>query len=125
MKFGAMPKMMSGMMYKAACIVVIPYPYSDAVQQQKKRPVLMLTEPESFGDFVGLAITSRGHHPASVALNQEDRLSGSLPKTSWIRTDKVFTLNRSLVVKTVGEVKAALFLHARQALCGKIGCTGQ
>lgn len=111
----------SGTMCKPGWIVVVPYPFSDSVQQ-KKRPVLVLTEPDDFGDFVGLAVTSKGHHAASVELNQQDMRTGSLPKPSWVRTDKVFTLNRSLAVKSIGEVRDALFMQARAAVCQKLGC---
>ena len=108
-------------MFSPASIVVLPYPFSDA-SQQKRRPVLVLTEPDGFGDFIGLAVTSRAHHEASVPLGQEDMLNGNLPKPSLIRTDKVFTLNQALVVKSVGKVRDDVFVQALHALCRKIGC---
>lgn len=111
----------SGTMCKPGWIMPVPYPFSDSAQQ-KKRPVLALTEPDCFGDFVGLAVTSKGHHAGSIELNQQAMQTGILPKQSWVRTDKVFTLNRSLVVKCVGEVSEILFAQARLALCQKLGC---
>ncbi len=108
-------------MYKPASIVVLPYPFSDE-SRQKKRPVLVLTEPDGFGDFLALAVTSKGYHAMAVSLAQDGMKSGSLPKTSWIPTDKVFTLNRTLIVKSVGEVSDDIFRQARRAICDKIGC---
>lgn len=113
--------MMCGTMYKPASVVVLPYPFSDEARQ-KKRPVLVLTEPDGFGDFLALAVTSKGHHAMAVALTQDGMKSGCLPKPSWIRTDKVFTLNRALVVKSVGEVTGDIFRQALREICGKIGC---
>ena len=112
---------MCGTMCKPASIVILPYPFSDAAQR-KRRPVLVLTAPDELGDFIGLAVTSKGYHEAAVALQQQDMSSGSLPKASWIRTDKVFTLNQTLVIKSVGEVSEGVFRQARGAICGKIGC---
>jgi mRNA interferase MazF len=106
-------------MCKPASIIVLPYPFSDAAHH-KRRPVLVLTTPDEFGNFIGLAVTSKGHHEAAVALLQQDMISGNLPKPSWIRTDKVFTLNRTLIVKTVREVGEAVFQQAQRAICIKI-----
>ncbi|MDD2769694.1 MAG: type II toxin-antitoxin system PemK/MazF family toxin [Methylococcus sp.] len=111
----------SGTMCKPGWIMLVPYPFSDSAQQ-KKHPVLALTEPDGFGDFVELAVTSKGHHAGSIALNLRAMRSGILPKQSGVRTDKVFTLNRSLIVKRIGGVSEFLFAQARLALCQKLGC---
>ncbi len=107
------------MMFNPGDVVVIPYPFADQTRT-KLRPVLVITAPDGQGDFIGLAITSKGYH--ALALTQSDMQAGKLPKPSWVRTDKVFTLNDSLMVKTVGRVTAELLRQALSALCGKIGC---
>jgi mRNA interferase MazF len=84
--------------------------------------VLAITAVDSLGDFIGLAITSRGYHVDSVALAQRDMQTGKLPRPSWVRTDKAFTLNESLLVKDVGRVTTDLVRQALPALCGKLGC---
>lgn len=38
------------MMLSPSDIVQIPFPYSD-LSHQKRRPVLLLTAPDAFGDF--------------------------------------------------------------------------
>jgi mRNA interferase MazF len=106
-------------MSKPASIAVLPYPISDE-SRQKKRLVLVLTESDGFGDFP--AVTSKAHHAMAVSLAQDGMKSGSLLKPSWIRTDKVFTLNRALVAKSVGKVSEDIFRQARRAICDKIGC---
>ena len=46
---------------------------------------------------------------------------GSLPAASWIRTNRIVTLNVSLVVKTVGRVSERVVAAAVERLCGYIG----
>lgn len=85
-------------------VAIIPFPFAD-LTSTKKRPVLALTAPDHNGDFVCMAITSQGYHAGAVVLGQDGMESGNLPKASWIRTDKVFTLSATMVIKTVGLAK--------------------
>ena len=107
------------MVCKAGDIAVIPFPFAD-LSSTKKRPVLVLTVPDKNGEFVCLAVTSQGYHHDAVIVEQESMLSGSLPKTSWIRTDKVFTLSATLIIKTVGQVKTGVLVAAIDRLCKTI-----
>jgi mRNA interferase MazF len=38
-------------------IVLIPFPYSD-LSSTKKRPVVVITAPDRFGDFIAAGVTS-------------------------------------------------------------------
>ncbi len=71
-------------MLKLSDIVQIPFPFSD-LTHQKRRPVLLLTTPDSFGDFLAVAITSQAGHEDAVSLRDDDPVEGKLPKTSWVR----------------------------------------
>ncbi len=44
-------------MFQPGDLVMVPFPFSD-LRTHKKRPVLVLTRPDSRGDFIALAITS-------------------------------------------------------------------
>lgn len=101
-------------------IVLIPFPFSD-LKTSKKRPVLMLTAPDSNGDFIALAVTSKNYHPGAIELNQANMRSGTLPCLSWIRTDKVFTLSQNLILKTAGKAMAAIIEKAITGLCNNLG----
>jgi hypothetical protein len=59
---------------------------------------------------------------APLSLDQQAMRTGIQLKLSWIRTDTVFTLNRTLAVKSVGEVSEILFARARLALRQKAAC---
>ena len=39
-------------------LVQVPYPFSD-LSSAKRRPVLALTKPDSYGDFIALPVTTR------------------------------------------------------------------
>jgi predicted component of type VI protein secretion system len=55
-----------------------------------------------------------------VTLAQDDMADGLLPKTSWIRTDKVFTLSRDFIASTVGCVSRKVMDQAIKGLCDKV-----
>ena len=60
-------------------IVQIPFPFSN-LKSSKRRPVLLLTELDTLGDFLAVAITSQpGHHDA-ISLKNDDLINGILPK---------------------------------------------
>jgi len=76
-------------------LVAIPFPYSD-LSTRKRRPVLVITAPDRYGDFIGLAVTSVLTNQDAVRLNEGDMKHGSLPKTSRVRCDKLFNMARAL-----------------------------
>jgi mRNA interferase MazF len=82
-------------------IVQVPFSFSD-LSRQKRRPVLLLTSPDSFGDFLAVAITSQPGHADSVRIEDVDIVAGKLPKASWVRASKLFSLNRAVVVVSLG-----------------------
>lgn len=113
--------MTSGMTYKPGDIVGMPFPFSD-LASRKKRPVLVLTQADYRGDFMGLAITSVLTEENAVSIESLDVKDGFLPKKSWIRYDKIFTLSTSTVVKRYGSVKEDVFSEIINNLCQYVGC---
>ncbi|ARJ64629.1 hypothetical protein WV31_02540 [Magnetospirillum sp. ME-1] len=59
------------MAFERGDLVLIPFPFSD-LTAAKKPPVLVLTQPDAYGDFIALAVTSR--------------LRPSMALPSWTRT---------------------------------------
>lgn len=103
-------------MFEAGALVLLPFPFSDAVTT-KRRPVLVLTAPDEYGDFIGMAVSSRTHHANTVALQNDSLMEGQLPKPSWIRTDRVVTLSASLVIKEFAKIKPDVHRQAISSLC--------
>ena len=107
-------------MCKLGDLVLIPFPFSDQ-PIAKRRPVLVLTMPDERGDFIGLAITSVTTPERSIILEADSLVSGSLPRRSWLRLDKVFTLNSVRVEGVFAHVDPTFIRQAIQKLCANLG----
>jgi|SRR3990170_1654496 len=109
--------MKSGTPFEQGAIVLIPFPFTD-LTTTKKRPVLVLSKTEynmKSEDFICCGITSNPRNVQhSVAIRSRDLSAGRLPKPSRIRVDKVFTLEKSLTIRSLGKVKSAVFEKVRQ-----------
>ena len=49
------------MIYRRGDLALVPFPFTD-LSSAKRRPVLVLADPDGYGDFVAVAVTSRPHH---------------------------------------------------------------
>jgi mRNA interferase MazF len=101
-------------------LLLVPFPFSD-LSATKRRPVLALTTPDSYGDFIALPVTSRPQTEHGLPLIETDLVRGSLPAMSWVRTNRIVTLNVSLVVKTIGHVSDKVIAAATNQFCIYIG----
>jgi len=104
-------------------LVLIPFPFSD-LSATKKRPVLILTRPDAYGDFIALAVTSRPQSDHVIALTATDLVQGNLPLASWIRTDRIVTLNADMVIKSFGRASESVVATALARLCTYVGQGG-
>jgi mRNA interferase MazF len=102
-------------------LVAIPFPYSD-LHTSKRRPVVIITPPDRHGDFFGLAVTSVPTPEYAVPITSDDLSRGELPKASWVRYDKVFTLSESTIVKQYGKLNPEVLEKALQGFCHYTGC---
>lgn len=104
-------------------VVLVPVPFSD-LSSIKRRPVLVLSRNSYNGgneDFLAAAITSNiAQKPYSVLLEANNMEDGALHLTSEIRCDKLYSLNRKIVVKKFGKVKRQLFKQAVQQLANLV-----
>ena len=107
-------------MFERGDLLLVPFPFSD-LSATKRRPVFALTSADKYGDFIALPVTSRPQEEHGVALKSTDMVGGTLPASSWIRTDRIVTLNVSLIVKTIGRVKENVIAEAVQRFCAHIG----
>jgi mRNA interferase MazF len=105
---------------KRGQLVLVPFPFTD-LSAEKRRPVLCLTDPDSFGDFLAVAVTSRPHHARAVALTQGDMTEGQLPVASWVRVDRLVTLNQRLAIKAFGQGSEAFVSTVITRVCEHVG----
>lgn len=109
-------------MYQPREVVLLPFPFTD-LSANKKRPVLILKLPNFQGDFLAVQITSQSGFENALALEQNDFELGLLPKTSYVRPDKLITLNESLVVQRMGRISEKAFTRIQKAVCLNLNCT--
>lgn len=107
-------------MFERGDLLLVPFPFSD-FSAAKRRPVVALTGPDAHGDFIALPVTSRPQPEHGLALASADLISGALPVASWIRTDRIVTLNADLILKTFGRVSESILAAAVERLCAHVG----
>ena len=89
-------------------ILLIPVPFTD-LQAVKRRPVLVLSNDScnrSKEDVVVAAITSNVHdNPYGIIVKPVDIQEGILKRVSQVRADKIYTLNKQIILKRFGRLK--------------------
>ena len=85
-------------------VVVLPFPFSD-LSNSKKRPALVVAELEG-DDIILCQITSEARvDKYFLILNNKDFKKGSLPLTSSIRPNRLFTADKSIILYKSGSLK--------------------
>jgi len=108
-------------MYNRGEIVLIPVPFSD-LSASKKRPVLILSNNSynaSRQDMIVVAITSNVSQ-SGIHITTSDMTQGQLPKPSVVRSDKIYTLDQSIVVKSIGHLSANTVDSVKTSVVGTI-----
>jgi mRNA interferase MazF len=113
--------MISGMSCRPGDLVGIPFPYSD-LKAEKRRPVLVITQQDRHGDFICAAVTSVQTAESAVPIDNASMKSGQLPRQSWIRCDKLFTLSKSVIVRYYGSLDDNAFNSVKGRICAYLGC---
>ena len=81
-------------------IIVIDFPFSNLVQF-KPRPVLIIKIPKG-DDMVVNQITGSSYEKSvEIKIENKDFSKGSLKKDSYLRLDKIFSIEKSLVKSLV------------------------
>lgn len=89
-------------------VVLVNFLFSN-LKGQKVRPALVLANVE-FGNLILCQITSRPYtSKISVKLAQHDFTTGGLPVVSYLRPDKIFTADPSIVKSTAGKLSPVIF----------------
>jgi mRNA interferase MazF len=95
--------------------VLVPFPFSD-LSHAKLRPALVLACAGQ-GDWILCQITSNPYADLqALRLVDAGFISGSLARESFLRPGKLFTAHQSLIVRSVGQIKAGKLLEAKRSL---------
>ena len=92
--------------YRRGDIVLVPFPFTD-LSSSKRRPALVIS-PDAFNDqdIVVAAITSQlTEQQHSLAILQHDCVEGMLPKPSFVKLTKIFTIHSTLIVKRLCAIR--------------------
>jgi mRNA interferase MazF len=114
-------------MYKQREIVLVPFPYSD-LSSSKRRPVLIISSNrynERFPDIVVCVITSNLYKDEfSVILNDADLEAGVLPENSVIKCHKIFTIEKSQILKRFSTISKKKFEEVKEIISELIQVSG-
>ena len=84
-------------------IVTVSVPYTD-LSSAKNRPVVVVADV-GMGDYVVCAITgSRLRRPQDIEIQRQDMRSGGLRRSSWVRVNRLYTLNQRLFNQVIGQL---------------------
>jgi mRNA interferase MazF len=105
-------------MYKQADIVAVKFPFTDG-SEFKKRPALIVSNEtvNKTGDYLIVQITSKlNDDNLSFAIDDVNCLH-PLPLKSYIRTHKIFTVHKSLILSKITEAKPNFLKAVTDKIC--------
>ena len=86
-------------------VIIVAYPYAD-FRMFKKRPALVVAEAERSCIIIA-QITSKKHASSrAIALLEGDLANGGLQVESYVRVDKLVTIEASSALKIVGSLRS-------------------
>lgn len=89
--------------FAVGTIVLVSFPFSN-LKGQKVRPALVLANVE-FGNLILCQITSKPYSSKSaIRIDLSDFSKGQLPIISFVRPDKLFTADTSIIKKIAGKL---------------------
>ena len=87
-------------------IVVLPFPYTD-LSHAKKRPALVITSLPG-NDLIVCQITSQfSKDRFALALSSADFERGNLHLPSFIRPNRLFTIDSHIVLYRIGTIRSS------------------
>jgi len=91
--------------FAVGSVVLVTFPFSN-LKGQKVRPALVLANVE-FNNLILCQITSKPYtSKISIRLKSTDFATGGLPVVSYVRPDKLFTADTTIIKNTVGQLTA-------------------
>jgi mRNA interferase MazF len=84
-------------------VVIIPFPFSD-LSGSKRRPAFVVANIPG-PDIILCQITSKvKSDPYAVMIENSDFIRGALPFVSYIRPNRLFTADKSIILSAAGHV---------------------
>jgi mRNA interferase MazF len=98
-------------------VAVVPFPYAD-FSMFKKRPALVVGQAE-FDSLILCQITSKADTSKhAILLRDTDFRQGTLHLDSYIRFDKIFTVEQSILERNIGSITPAKLQEVHRSIQG-------
>ena len=102
-------------------IIVLEFPFSNLIQV-KRRPSLVIKVPKG-GDIIVCQITGKSYEKSvEIPIKNEDFYRGNLKAESYVRLDKIFSIEKSLIKYKVGLLKKDKFNEILNQVCSFLKC---
>ena len=97
-------------------VVILEFPFSNLIQA-KRRPSLVIKVPKG-DDVIVCQITGMPYEKSvEIPIKREDFLKGGLKVDSYIRLDKIFSIEKSLIKYKAGSLKQGKFSEVIDKIC--------
>lgn len=101
-------------------VVVLPFPQTN-LQSGKRRPALVVADLTG-DDLILCQITSQSRHDSySVSLLSTDFERGRLSIDSFIRANRLFTVDQSVILYSAGKVQVSKLQEVRARIRNLFG----
>jgi mRNA interferase MazF len=107
------------MSYKLGEIVLVKFPFTN-LKKSKKRPVLVVKSENELNDIVCFQITSNSQQSNLLKIEGADLDKSSLSLSSYIKYDKYFTINTSIIDKKLAKVNSKLLGKLQTLFCDEL-----
>lgn len=89
-------------------VIVIDFPFS-SLKESKRRPVLILKVPKGNDVIVNQITSSSYEKSVEIRVENKDFEKGSLRRESFVRLDKIGSIEKSLIKYKIGSLKPEKF----------------
>ena len=97
-------------------VVILEFPFSSLIQA-KRRPSLIIKVPKG-DDVIVCQITGMPYEKSvEIPIKMEDFLKRGLKVDSYIRLDKIFSIEKSLIKYKAGSLKQEKFNEILDKIC--------
>ena len=97
-------------------IIVIEFPFSD-LKNVKRRPALVVKIPKG-KDMIVAQITGSSYElSVEIAIHGSDFKQGSLKRDSFVRIDKIASIEKSLIKYKIGSLKQDKLNYIIDKIC--------
>ena len=105
--------------YSKNIVILVRYPFSD-LSNAKVRPAVIVNAPHSFQDILIVPLTSKTGSLLEGEFVLADWATAGLNVVTAVKRG-IYTVNRSLVIKTVGKLDDVDIERLEQSLRGWLG----